>query len=490
MLLARKPVCISYRKERRMSTTLASLAPLANWHEHGDHGHVVQLYTDDAFLLDGLNKFVGTALESGDAAVIIATQEHVRGLEDRLRSRGLDISRAARDGRYVPLDAAETLSKFMVNGSPDSVRFTEMMADVIIRATVACKSDRPRVTAFGEMVTLLWAQGQADAAERLEDLWNDLARTHRFSLHCAYPIRSFSQEGHAERFQRICAAHTRVIPNESYAALVTEEDRLRNIAHLQQKEQAHDTLQRMQEALRQEVAERADAERKLHESQQSLRDLSGRLLRLQDEERRRLGRELHDSLGQYLAVLKMGLSSLKTARGIKDEGAGEQLDECLHLAEQSLKEVRTISYLLYPPMLEEMGLQLAIPWYLDGFGKRSGIQTRLELATNIGRLPRDIELAIFRVIQESLTNVHRHSGSAVARIRLEFNAAATLEVEDEGKGIPSGALESADNATGTLGVGLRGMHERVRQLGGKLELLSSEKGTTVRATIPCQQSPV
>jgi len=474
-----------------LSSGLASLAPLASWHEHGDHGHVVQLYTDDAFLLDGLNKFVGTALESGDAAVIIATQEHVRGLEDRLRSRGLDIPRAARDGRYVPLDAAKTLSKFMVNGSPDPVRFTELMAEVIIRATVACTSDRPRVAAFGEMVALLWAQGQADAAERLEELWNDLARTHRFSLHCAYPIRSFSQEGHAERFRRICAAHTRVIPNESYAALVTEEDRLRNIAHLQQKEQAHDTLQRMQEALRQEVAERADAERKLHESEQSLRDLSGRLLRLQDEERRRLGRELHDSLGQYLAVLKMGLSSLKTARGIKDEGAGEQLDECLHLAEQSLKEVRTISYLLYPPMLEEMGLQLAIPWYLDGFGKRSGIQTRLELATNIGRLPRDIELAIFRVIQESLTNVHRHSGSAVARIRLEFNAAAaTLEVEDEGKGIPSGALESADNATGTLGVGLRGMHERVRQLGGKLELLSGEKGTTVRATIPCQQSPV
>ncbi len=473
-----------------LSSNLASLDPLAHWHEHEDHGHVVQLYTDDAFLLDGLDKLVGAALESGNAAVIIATREHVCGLEDRLRSRGLDLSRATRDGRYVLLDAAETLSKFMVNGSPDSVRFAELMADVIIRATVACESDRPKVTAFGEMVALLWARGQADAAERLEDLWNDLARKHRFSLHCAYPLRSFSKEGHTERFQRICAAHTRVIPNESYAALVTEEDRLRNIAHLQQKEQAHDALQRIQGALQEEVAERARAESKLRESEQSLCDLSGRLLRLQDEERRRLGRELHDSLGQYLAVLKMGLSSLKSARGIKDEGAVEQLDECLHLAEQSLKEVRTISYLLYPPMLEEMGLQLAIPWYLDGFGKRSGIQTRLELATNIGRLPRDIELAIFRVIQESLTNVHRHSGSAVARIRLEFDAAvATLEVEDEGKGIPSGALESARNATGTLGVGLRGMHERVRQLGGKLELLSTEKGTTVRVTIPCQQSP-
>jgi two-component system, NarL family, sensor kinase len=149
--------------------------------------------------------------------------------------------------------------------------------------------------------------------------------------------------------------------------------------------------------------------------------------------------------------------------------------------------VRTMAYLLYPPMLEEMGLKTAIPWYIDGFAKRSGIEVTLDICPDLRRLPRDIELAAFRVVQESLTNVHRHSGSATTHIRVHMeNGSLTLQVKDAGKGIPANVLEASRDCLATLGVGLRGMNERVRQLGGSFQLLSDEHGTTVSASIPCE----
>jgi signal transduction histidine kinase len=159
------------------------------------------------------------------------------------------------------------------------------------------------------------------------------------------------------------------------------------------------------------------------------------------------------------------------------------------MAEECMKEVRTLSYLLYPPMLEELGLKSAIPWCLEGFTQRSGIKTTFEISSGLPRLSRDVELAIFRVLQESLTNVHRHSGSPHAHIRLLMcEGFVSLAVIDEGKGISSEVLaQSTKEDIGTLGVGLRGMTERVRQLGGHLELSSDENGTTLRAMIPCAE---
>jgi signal transduction histidine kinase len=239
-----------------------------------------------------------------------------------------------------------------------------------------------------------------------------------------------------------------------------------------------------QQALQKEVVERKEAELRLHDSEKSLRDLSIHLLRSQDEERRRIGRDLHDSLGQYLAVLKMKLDLLASRQ--MGEQTTEELQQCVSLAEDSIKEVRTLSHLLYPPMLEETGLTAAIPWFLDGFSSRSGIKTTFKVDADFGRLSREAELAIFRVLQESLTNVHRHSGSQIAHVRLlSKNGMATLEVADEGKGVPLGILNDAgQDWTRALGVGLRGMNERMRQLGGTLHLSSSEKGTTVSATVP------
>jgi len=240
------------------------------------------------------------------------------------------------------------------------------------------------------------------------------------------------------------------------------------------------------EALRREIAERTEAQRKLHDSEKSLRQLSLRLLQTQDEERRRIGRELHDSVGQYLVGLKMKVDSLKSvAERTRREDIGE-LAECSQMIEEAIKEVRTISYILFPPMLEELGLKSAIPWYLEGFTKRSGIKTTFEVSPEFDRIRGDLELALFRVLQESLTNVHRHSGSSTAIVRLCSNGATVvLQVADEGKGTLAKNLEGpAQDLMGAFGVGLRGMSERMRQLRGDLQISSTEGGTTVTATLP------
>lgn len=241
----------------------------------------------------------------------------------------------------------------------------------------------------------------------------------------------------------------------------------------------------LQRSLQEEVVQRREAELHLQDSENSLRELSHHLLRTQDEERRRIGRDLHDSLGQSLVALKIKLDTLASSRERRDGDATSEIAECLHLAEDSLKELRTISYLMYPPMLDEMGLQSAIRWYLEGFSARSGLNTTFDVDPDFGRLQRDLELALFRVLQESLTNVHRHSGSQTARIRLRSSGGVViLEVNDAGRGIsPETLRRSGKGGVASLGVGLRGMNERMRQLGGSLQVSSTENGTTVTATV-------
>jgi signal transduction histidine kinase len=465
-----------------------STPPHSEWGHYDHRGHVVQFYSQDLFLLDELSRFIGTALGAGDAAVTVATQVHREGLEHRFRERGLNPAIAIKEGRYIPMDAAETLSKFMRDGYPDADLFRELMGPVIVRARAAAEGRQPRVVAFGEMVALLWGEGNIEAAIQLERLWNELAKTHSFSLRCAYPMAGFFREEHTEPFLRICGEHSDVIPADTYTSLGGDEERLRNIAHLQQKEQSHEALLLAKKRLENEITERMNVERKLRDSEKSLRELSGRLLRMQDEERRHLGRELHDSVGQYLAVLKMSLDSLE--RTAKEKAEDHRIADCIDLAEQCITEVRTMSYLLYPPMLEEMGLKTAIPWYLEGFAKRSGIETTLDISDSFGRLTREVEQAVFRLLQESLTNIHRHSGSATAHISLSMkDGLLRVEVRDKGRGMPAEILETRDSGFGTPGVGLRGMNERIRQLGGDLELFSSEVGTVVCATVPVESLP-
>lgn len=248
-----------------------------------------------------------------------------------------------------------------------------------------------------------------------------------------------------------------------------------------------EALRRSMEQLLAEIEQRSEAERAVRQSEAAVRALSARLLRLQDDERRRLGRELHDSVGQLMAGIKLSLKMLES-QAEKGRNFSPELAECHELLDAAMREVRTMSYLLYPPMLEETGLRSTVEWYLGGFRQRSGIDVTLEAAPDFQRLSREAELVLFRVLQESLGNVHRHSGSPTAEVRLKMDGQmAVLEVEDRGKGLPPDAVE-ADGSVETLGVGLRGMNERVRELGGKLELLSSEKGTIVRASVPASAS--
>lgn len=235
-----------------------------------------------------------------------------------------------------------------------------------------------------------------------------------------------------------------------------------------------------------DFTERMEAKEALARSERALRELSLHLLSSQDQERKRIGRDLHDSLGQLLAVLKLKLDSVASNLQRKPDLATQDIAACIRLADESIKEVRTVSYLLYPPMLEEMGLKSAIPWYLEGFSSRSGIKAIFTADEQFRRLSADAELAMFRVLQESLTNVHRHSGSKIAEVRLlTQNGNAVLEIEDKGKGFDPAVLEqAAEDWMGALGVGVRGMNERMRQLKGKLEIIDKETGTLVRATIP------
>jgi len=213
-----------------------------------------------------------------------------------------------------------------------------------------------------------------------------------------------------------------------------------------------------------------------------LRQLSARLLQLQDEERRRLARELHDSVGQMLAAVKMNSSVLQSLR-LQPEAA-KCAAENDRLLDDIIAEVRTMSHLLHPPLLDEVGLPVAVKCYVEGFSARSRIAVTLDVEENIGRLGYEMEIALFRILQEGLTNVHRHSGSGSASVRLaQHDGRVRLEIIDRGRGIP--ADKQLDlNSPGQLGVGFRGMRERVLQIGGNLEVRSSADGTTLVATVP------
>jgi len=586
-----------------MNVTGLSGAPLALSASDIKQAHIVHFYDGESSLIDQIASAFEVSLAAGDPVLAIATEAHRRALE-RALAQNFDLTQAAIDGRYTALDAQHTLSKIRSGRSVDARSFTEVIGGLIASALNASSAEKPCVTVFGEMVALLWAEGEYESAVRLEQLWNDLGKKYPISLRCAYPMNGFSKPEDTEFFLRICSEHSVVIPEGDYRALFASDDqRLRTIAQLQQRLHASERTRALHEseqhfrllveavrdyaifmldpeghvttwnvgaerikgykaseiigehfsrfypdedvrsekpqreleiairegrvedegwrirkdgskfwanvvitALRDESgnlvgfakvtrdftdrvrAQHAleDSERKLQISERSLRNLSLHLLRTQDEERRQIGRDLHDSLGQYLSVVKMKLDALKNAAIRKASDQAPELEQCSQLVNEAVKEVRTISYLLYPPMLEEMGLKTAIPWYLDGFARRSGIKTTFEISSEFGRLDRDVELALFRVLQESLTNVHRHSGSTEATVRLGTDKGSPyLEISDKGKGISVQKFEDAGRDwMGSLGVGLRGMTERMNQIGGRLEISSNETGTIVRAIVP------
>lgn len=231
----------------------------------------------------------------------------------------------------------------------------------------------------------------------------------------------------------------------------------------------------------------ASQTKQLRAANNSLRELTGRLLQIRDEERRRIAGELHDSIGQLLVAQGIYLSSVAAESGQLSAVAAKALKDGTKLIDQMSRELRTISYLLHPPLLDEAGLESAIRWFAEGFAERSKINVNLELSHALGRLSAEFEIAIFRIVQECLTNIHRHSGSPSATIRLDLSPDEIIvEIRDQGRGIAAEKREKA--ASGHLsGVGLRGMQERIAQLGGRIDIKSNATGTAIIARLPIEK---
>ena len=236
-------------------------------------------------------------------------------------------------------------------------------------------------------------------------------------------------------------------------------------------------LTRSNQLLQSEIQRRVQTE-------DMLRKLSARILTLQDEERRRLGRELHDSAGQLLAALHINLGVI-AQRTQSDPSLSARVADSAALADQVISEIRTLSYLLHPPMLDETGLASAVEWYARGFSDRSKIAVNLDVDPNLPRFPMEVEMAIFRIVQESLVNIHRHSGSRTAFISLHADVeGASLTIRDEGCGIPAEILKNMEEGGGNMGVGIGGMRERARQLGGAISIRRANPGTAVEVSLP------
>jgi signal transduction histidine kinase len=234
-----------------------------------------------------------------------------------------------------------------------------------------------------------------------------------------------------------------------------------------------------------DISGRMAVERELNDSVARMRLLTGRLMRAQDDERRRIAQMLHETTAQDLAALKMHLARLtRTEAAALSDDDRAALTESVELADRSMTGIRTLSYLLHPPFLDEAGLLSALRWYARGFAERSGIKVELALPVTLERLTQDLETALFRVVQEALINIHRHaaSPSAVIRLRIEQRQ-LTLEIEDRGRGMPPELIAQLTTGAGASGVGIVGMRERLEPLGGTLEIESSHEGTVVRARV-------
>jgi signal transduction histidine kinase len=248
-------------------------------------------------------------------------------------------------------------------------------------------------------------------------------------------------------------------------------------SHAEAAERARQELKAAHNELELRVQQRT---KELSKKTEEVRELSARLLRLQDDERRRIARELHDSTGQTLVAMKMVLDQMSAEA--KSEKLSSLVTETIALNDDMSRQLRTMSYLLHPPLIDEMGLPSALRWYTEGFEQRSGIKAELQIGSDFGRLPADMEITLFRVVQECLTNIHRHSGSLTAKISVSrTDDEVRVEIVDKGNGIPA-ERRQADKVI--PGVGLMGIEERMRRFGGTVDIASAEHGTKVVATMP------
>jgi signal transduction histidine kinase len=305
--------------------------------------------------------------------------------------------------------------------------------------------------------------------------WRELCIAHGVRAVHTTPV--WNADGTAIGSFFVCLAEARE-PNAWERDLVQFGAHLGSVAI--ERWRAEAALQEARDHLESRVRERTE---ELEKAYRSLRVLSMRMMQMQDEDRRRIARDLHDSAGQLLAALGMELASLNGRAAALSPELAADINSSLQLVQQLTQEIRTASYLLHPPLLDDAGLSGALRWYVAGLSKRSGIAITLELDDSLGRLPRDLEAAVFHIVQESLTNIHRHSGSKTATLRIaRTNGRLLLDIEDAGNGIPADILREIQ--TQGSGVGIAGMRERVLHFNGNMRITSVNTGTRIAVTFP------
>lgn len=468
-----------------------NFAPHADWSAMGETEHFVQFYEADGFLLNSLSGFIGTALEAGEGAVVVATKAHRDGLDELLCANGLDLATASNSGHYVSLDAAETLAKFMVDGSPDEKRFIEVIGGVVRQVA----QGKPKVRAFGEMVALLWADGNYTGAIRLEELWNNLQKEHCFSLFCAYPISQFEGEKLGTPLGSVCTTHSRVIPAESYVGLANHDERLRAIIQLQQKART----------LKSEIEQRERVEEELRASltrEQIARAEAETANRMKDEFLATVSHELRTPLNAIIGwshMLRGGkLDEATASRAIEtiDRNAKSQAQ----LVEDILDVSRVITGKLRLNMapVDAAAIINAAIDSVQLAADSKDIEVEVTLDPTARHMLGDAS-RLQQVVWNLLSNAIKFtpSGGRVAVRLKRVGRAAQIQVIDSGSGIDADFLphifdrfRQADGTTtrrhGGLGLGLSIVRHLVELHGGTAQASSEgeNQGTTFTISLP------
>ena len=468
-----------------------NFAPNTDWSAMGDTEHFVQFYEADGFLLNSLSGFIGNALKSGDGAIVVATREHRQGLDELLFENGLDPVTASKSGLYVSIDAAETLSKVMVEGTPEPQRFTEVMGGLFRQVA----DGRSRVKAFGEMVALLWAEGNYTGAIRLEELWNDLQKSHSFSLFCAYPMNCFGGEHFALPMTGVCSTHSRVIPAESYAQLADHDDRLRAIIQLQQKART----------LTSEIEERQRIEEELRASltrEQIARAEAVTANRMKDEFLATVSHELRTPLNAIIGwshMLRGGkLDESTVARAI------ETIDRNAKSQAQLVEDILDVSRVITGKLrlnIAPVDVASVINAAIDSVqlaAESKSIEIEVTLDPSARHILGDAS-RLQQIVWNLLSNAIKFtpSGGHVAVRLKRVGSDAKIQVTDSGAGIDNNFLphifdrfRQADGTTtrryGGLGLGLSIVRHLVELHGGTVEADSKgeHKGATFTVTLP------
>jgi signal transduction histidine kinase len=470
-----------------------------------DGEHFVQFYESDEFLLGSLGGYVGAGLEGGEACVVVATGERRAGLDAHLRARGHDTGAARGRGQFFSLDAAETLSSFMVGGSPEPARFEEVVGRLVERAG----SRHGRVRVFGEMVALLWEDANRDAAIRLEGLWNDLLKRRPFQLFCAYPIRHFGGESQGDPLGHVCAEHTRVIPAESYTALSGADERLRVIVELQRKALA----------LEAEMAERREAEAGLRALKENLeREVEERQRLLTREQTARAEAEAANRLkDEFLATVSHELRTPLTAiigwahmlrHSNLDEATArhglETIERNAHVQAQLVEDILDVSRVVAGKLrlsiapVDLAGVVNAAVDSVQLAAEAKGIRLEIRLDPTARRVSGDAG-RLQQVVWNLLSNAIKFTdegGSVRVRLR-RAGGEAEISVSDDGCGIEPEFLphvferfRQADQKTtrrhGGLGLGLAIARHLVELHGGTVKAVSKgeERGATFTIRLP------